>query len=341
MSVPTRRRARALLPPLALALAVAGCAMPDGGDRQVTVTFDRAPSFYAGSRVKVLGLDVGTVTEVRIADTGVRVRASVDRDVPLPADAVASIVPLNVVGERNLVLSPWTPGRPKATGDLAIPRERTVLPVETDEALAAFTGILQAVDPVRARDLTRDLASSLSGNGTAFNSALQQLGRLTDTVGGQADDLAAIADNLHTALGAVRGKEDALGDLLDGLATATRTLAAEREAITQLVQGLAKLIRSGHALLEKYDGQLVDDMAALTRVALTLQGNSEHLGEFVDALPAASRAFLTSWNRKEHRIELRFALDPQLRHLLQQLGIPDRCVVPGPYLSNCPWEAAR
>ncbi|ROO89749.1 virulence factor Mce-like protein [Actinocorallia herbida] len=316
-----------------------GCSALPGGGTSITVYFDRATSFYEGSHVMVMGVDVGTVDEVEIQGDRIRVTATVESGVPLPADVKASIMPLNLVGERNLVLYPaYTPGKPKAKDGHVIEQADTTLPIETDEALAAFTEVLDAIDPLQARRVTQKAAAAFEGNGQAFNAALQQTGQLTETLGGQADALAELADNLASVAKVVEGKEDALGTMIEQVSSATEVFAQERDAIKQLVEGLVRLVRSGDVLLEKYEGTLADDVRVLTQVSLIVKGNSGRLAQLIEALPGVARAFLKSWNRKSHIAELQFAVDPSLRALMKQLGMPEECLLPSPTFSNCPWE---
>ncbi|MCD0451446.1 MCE family protein [Actinocorallia sp. API 0066] len=323
-------------------LLTAGCAATGGADTRLTVYFDRATSFYEGSKVLVMGVDVGTVKTVRIEGDRVRVEAVVDGDVPLPADVRASIMPINIVGERNLVLyPPYTPGKPKAKNTHVIQKENTTLPVETDDALVAFSDLLEAVDPVQARKSTEQTAAAFEGNGAAFNAALQQTGELTETLGGQTDALIGLAENLSQLADVVEGKEDVLGTMIQQLSTATEALARERHAIRDLVRGLVKLVRSGDVLLEKYEGTLADDIRVITQVSLVLKGNSAALAQLVESLPVVAQGLLTSWDPKKHVAKLQLAIDPSLRHLMTQLGLPDRCLLPSPTYANCPWEEGR
>lgn len=337
----TPRTRLAALGLAAALLSATGCsALDDTGRTRLTVYFDRTTSFYEGSHVKVMGIDVGTVEKVEIQADRIRVEASVDGDVPLPAGVKASIVPLNLVGERNLVLYPAYTGGPKAPARHVIEQKDTTLPIETDEALAAFTEVLDAIDPTQARKVTRKAAESFEGNGEVFNQVLQESGRLTETLGGQADSLAELAENLSVLSDVVEGREDALGDMIEQLSTATSAFAQERSAIERLVKSLVRLVRSGDVLLQKYEGTLADDMRVLTQVTLVLKGNSGRLEQLVTSLPKVAEALLETWDPKSHTATLKVALDPALRNLVRQLGVSDgdACILPQPVFANCKWE---
>ncbi|MBC6460077.1 MCE family protein [Actinomadura sp. HBU206391] len=318
-----------------------GLKSPPG--KHMTVYFARTTSFYEQSKVKIMGIDVGTVEKVRIDGGRIRVDFTVREDVPVPRDVNAAIVPLNLVGERNLVLSPpWRPGMPLADDGTVIPQERTTLPVETDDALKAFTNLANALDPTKVRGSVGDAADSFRGNGTEFNSALQQSARLTANLAGQDRQLLEVARNLSRLAGTVRGHEQTLGSMISGFSTATKVFAAERQELQQLIRGLLQLANQGSEILTKYEGQLPGDLAVLTRVALTLQGQSRQLALMFKALPGVSEAFINAYDPASKSLVLRFPTDAFLRTWLQGLsgGLLDGCPLPPPN-SNCPWQGDR
>ncbi|GAA2111699.1 MCE family protein [Actinomadura alba] len=329
---------------VAAATALGGCsALESPPHKDMTAYFARATSFYEKSKVKIMGVDVGTVERIRIDGGRVRVDFTVREDVPVPRDVNAAIVPLNLVGERNLVLSPpWRPGLPEAGDGTVIPQERTTLPVETDDALKAFTNVANALDPTKVRGALGGAADSFRGNGTEFNSALQQSARLTANLAGQDEQLLAVARNLNRLAGAVRGRERTLASMISGFSTATGMLAAERRDLQQLIKALLELTTQGTGILTKYEGQLPGDLAVLTRVALTMRGQSERLAMMFKALPEVSETFINGYDPAKGSLVLRFPTDAFLRAWLQGLsgGLLDGCPLPPPN-SNCPWEGAR
>lgn len=321
--------------------AMGGCSLLKADEKKhMTVDFARTTAFYEKSKVKVMGVDVGTVDKVKIMGDRIRVEFSVDGDVPIPKDVHAAIVPLNLVGERNLVLSPaWKPGMAQAEDGMRIPKERTTLPVETDEALKAFTNVANALDPTKVRNALGKTADSFKGNGQEFNSALEQSGRLTSNLASQDQELLQVARNLSTLAGTVRGREQTLGSMIGDFSTATRVLAAERRDLQELIAGLLQLTKQGGQILEKYQGQLPGDLAVLTRVALSFKGNSRQLTQFLQALPAVGDTYINAYDEKKHALVLRVHNDYLPRVWIKGLtgGQVNVCPLPPPN-GNCPWE---
>lgn len=332
---------KTLVAGLCAALAAAGCSVLSSeatGQRTMTVEFRKARSFYPESKVKVMGADVGLVDRVENAGDRIRVTFHIDDDVPLPQGVQASIVPLNLVGERNLVLHPaWKPGQPKEGSD-AIPIERTHVPVEVDDALASFTNLANALDPAKMRGALDKSANAVNGNGREFNATLEQSARLIENVAGQDQELVAVARNLQRLSGVVRGREQVLGQMITSFAQATRVLSAERGELQELIRGVLELSRQGDKLLKKYKGQLPYDLAVLTRGALVLKGNAQSLAQTLKALPGISGALINGYSPKTRSLQIRFASDAFLRTWLRGLLNSDSvpCPLPAPG-SNCPW----
>ncbi|MGH3242064.1 MAG: MlaD family protein, partial [Spirillospora sp.] len=197
-----------------MAGSLGGCSITssgDGGDgRTMVVYVPKARSFYPESKVKVMGADVGLVDKVENQGDRVKVTFHVRGDVPLPRGVQASIVPLNLIGERNLVLHPaWKPGQAKETSDV-IPIERTHVPVEVDDALSSFTNLANALDPTKMRTALGTAAGTVNGNGREFNATLEQSARLVENVAGQDEELIEVARTLSRLAGVVRGREQVL-----------------------------------------------------------------------------------------------------------------------------------
>ncbi|TDC70735.1 MCE family protein [Actinomadura sp. GC306] len=335
--------------PLAAALAActlaAGCAaLPIGGDAgtyRVTAYFTKAVAFYPESKVRVMGMRVGTVESVTPQQDGrVKVVASVDADVPLPADVRAGIVPLSLIGERTLTFAPaWRPGKPKLADGAVIPVERTEVPVEVDQALKSFTTLLKSFNLADANELLHDGAQSLSGNGTAFNRALQQTADLTGTMAGQDRQLMKVAENLSRLAKQVNGRRRTVTRLIDDFAAVSGALVAERRQIAAFIESLADLVRNGKVLITGYQEELVAGLGTIAEISLVVKGNSAQAAQFVRSIGPLVYGTQNMTNYENRAFTSRVALNNVLRgYLAAALRKPsvDESVpcLPPPW-SNC------
>lgn len=329
---------------LTLTASVGGCSLTPSasGERTMVVYVPKARSFYPESKVKVMGADVGLVDKVENQGDKVKVTFHVRRDVPLPKGVQASIVPLNLIGERNLVLHPaWRPGQAKETADV-IPIERTHVPVEVDDALSSFTNLANALDPTKMQTALGTAADTVKGNGKEFNATLEQSARLIENVAGQDKELIEVAKNLDRLAGVVRGREQVLGTIIRDFGTASQVLSSERGELQQLISGILELAKNGDRLIQKYKGNLPYDLAVLTRAALVLKGNAKQIAQLLNVLPGIGDALIGGYNPKNKSLQIRFATDAFLRTWLKGLMNTDDvgCPLPKPN-SNCPWDGGN
>src|SRR5689334_8989922 len=123
------RRSLTIAVVLLLALAVLLVVRSGGnGERTLTATFPRTTSLYAGARVKVLGVAVGKVDSIKVKGTSVEVRMSYDKNVDLPLDVHALIVPPSIVGDRFIQLAPVYTDGAVLPDDARLGLDRTGVP---------------------------------------------------------------------------------------------------------------------------------------------------------------------------------------------------------------------
>jgi phospholipid/cholesterol/gamma-HCH transport system substrate-binding protein len=327
---PLRRGLVAAVAALAgLGLLPACAASPKGAE--VTAYFDRAVSLYPKGDVKILGLSSGKISAVDVVGTQVRVRMRLNKGITLPADVHAAIVPQSLIGERYVQLFPaWVEGHEKAPDGVVIPRERTSIPVEPDQALAALKKFLDALDPHATGRLIHNLADDLRGNGQTLNDALGQFAQLSGTLADKDQQLAHLVDNFDQFTATLNTRDVQLAKVMDEFATTTRLLADERDAISRLVDGLAKVSQSGLSLVTAHGPALNTDVATLTRLLESVNANIDNVRKFLTATPElvsgvnldGKQGLAASYDPAFHHIDLRQATSPTLALLLQALGLP-------------------
>lgn len=313
------RRLLAGLTVIVAAASLTSCGSAAGG-YDLTARFPSAIALYEDSDVLVMGVTVGTVTAVTIDDDSILIDMRIDDNVPLPADVTASIVPSSLIGERNVVLAPaWQPGMAKLAPGAAIPMERTIVPIEPDDALKAITDLLQALDPDSVARLFDEGARALDGNGRTINQTLLQLSQLLPYLAEQDDELVAIAGDINALADVVRARDDQIGKLLDDFAIVADTLAAERQQIVGFIEQLASLAREGRALLTAYEVTLPQDLATLAEVSLTVQANAESVQQLVNSFSGFGAGVIDAYDAERHTLDARIFTSRSLSEPLTKL----------------------
>ena len=339
------RRLSVVLAVLVAGAGLMSCGFTGGRDGaesgyRLTAYFDRGVSLYRGGDVRVLGLPAGEIASVEVEGRRVKVEMRMKGDVPVPPDVQATIVPLSLIGERYVQLSPvWTSGSPRAEDGAVIPLERTSVPVEPDEALAALKDFLDALDPSATGRLVKNLADTLEGNGADLNRALEGVAELTSTLAEKDQELASIVDSFDDFSATLVTREQQLGRALDGFAITAAVLADERRDIERLVKGLAQVSVAGLDLVSEHRVRLDRDLQVLTR---TLQSVDANLGAVRDLLSAApitvagedldgkNEGLAAAHDPVYHRIDLRNTTSPVVADLLEAIGLtPGICLPAG------------
>ncbi|MES4792822.1 MAG: hypothetical protein C4321_07370, partial [Chloroflexota bacterium] len=237
------------------------------------------------------------------------------------------IVPQSLIGERYVQLFPaWKQGEPTLAEGAEIPIERTSVPVEPDEALAALKRFLDTLDPDATGRLVRNLAADLDGTGSDLNRALAELGRLAATVASKHDAIGRIIDQFDRFSATLAARDRQLARVLDGFANLASLLAEERAAIEDLVRGLGRVAADGLDLAAEHGDRLTRDVAVLTRTLQSAVANLDSVRQLLDAGPILTTGLVAAHDPERHRIDLRNSFSPTAQQaatdVLGPLGVP-------------------
>jgi virulence factor Mce-like protein len=298
------RRRTVIALALALVLMAVALASVAGGTtgKRITAYFAAAVGVYPGSDVRILGVKVGTIDEVTPMGTRVRTRLTLDRDVPVPADAKAVVIAPSVVADRYIQLTPAYTGGAQIAAGAEIPVTRTATPVELDQLYDSLKRISGDLGPKGANSqgaLSRALqvgAENLGGNGQAINDTIAQFGQASKTLAGSSDDLFATVANLQKFTTMIKDNDSQVRLAERQLAEVTGFLAADRDelgaALRELAVALGQVrdfVRDNRALLKKD----IDKLASITRVLVDQRAS---LAEAFDVLPLNATNLLNSYD---------------------------------------------
>lgn len=304
--------------------------------KRVTAHFDRAVSVYEGTDVRVLGVTVGSVTEVSPEGESVRVEMEYDGDLALPADAQAVIVTPTLVADRFVQLTPvWTEGDPVMADDHDIPRAQTAVPVELDRIYAALRDLTATLGPngVNAdgtlNRLVQASAGALEGQGGAGNAMLRNLAQAATTFGNSSGDLFATVEELAEFTSTLAANDELVRAFLGDLADVSRQLSDERGELQQTLAAVADTVGSVRGFVKDNRKALVTDVRKLSRVVRTIASERESLDDALSVAPVAMGNLVLAYNSPSGTIGSRIGLsgnvfdaDGFLCSIVQQSALP-------------------
>jgi phospholipid/cholesterol/gamma-HCH transport system substrate-binding protein len=332
---------------LALLAALPGCSFGGPGPRTYKAEFSRAVQVFPAVKVRVLGVDVGVVTDVRNEGQSVRVTFRIDDpDVKLPANVGAAIVPMSLLGERYIQLVPAYNGGPTLPGGSTIPTARTAVPAEPDELLRSLQDYLGGIDPKNVTSLVQNAAQVVEGKGQDLNRLIEHGAGVVSALSEKRDDLAQLIVELNKLTVALSTRQAAIARLIRNYGEVTGTLDDNRGALEGTITGLNDAATQLASLLVAHRNPLRQDIETLVTAGRTLDRNSKSLvltTKWATLLfRAASRAvdFKRDWLRLSNQGQelgpfILLRLQERLQDLCRKAGARE-CQQPGFWAAHVP-----
>jgi phospholipid/cholesterol/gamma-HCH transport system substrate-binding protein len=176
-----------------------------------------------GADVKIRGVVVGEVREVRPAANGAALQLALDPEQSelIPANVSARLLPKTLFGERFVALQmPDVPVPSTITDGEVIGQDRTRAAIEVEQVLSDLLPVLRAVRPDQLAVTLNALATALDGRGERLGDTLVDLERYLGEFQPAVPDLIAVFDHLGPVADTYA---EAAPDLLSALAELTTT----------------------------------------------------------------------------------------------------------------------
>ncbi|MCW2580533.1 MAG: ABC-type transport system involved, Virulence factor Mce family protein [Blastococcus sp.] len=287
-----------------------------GGGTVYKVQFSEAAGLQADDVVRVAGVKVGKVEDLKLEDGAVTVEMRV-KGAFVGDRSEAAIKIETVLGAKYVALVPR--GTQELDPDDRIPVERTASPYDVVEAFNDLSSTVQGIDTAQLASSFEVLAETFSQTPDEVRTSLEGLARLSDTIASrdaQLEQLLSATRDVTQVLADRNGEFTRLildsntlltevqerRELIDSILTNTQELAVQlsglvsdnREALTPALQQLSRvtdiLSRNRAAL-----AQTVNELAPFVRVFTNTLGNGRWFDSFVnDLIPTVVGAAVCS-----------------------------------------------
>ncbi|MET9200376.1 MCE family protein [Gordonia sp. NPDC003585] len=309
---------------LILALILAGAlswVFSSLGTTKITATFKRTVGIYEGSDVRVLGVAVGKVDSVEPQGETVKVTMTVDRGVDLPADVRAVQIIPSVVADRYVQLAPAYTGGPKASDDITLGLDKTLVPVEVDQIYRSVKELSDALGPQGANkngavsDVIATGADNLSGNGEALGKAIENLSKASTTLSDSRGNLVDTIKNLNVFVGALRQNDAQVRQFNTQMASFNTFLAGERNQLATSLNRLSFALGDVATFIadnREQIGETVKDLQPTTQALLDTRNS---LKEILTVLPVTLNNLINAYDAESGTLALRLTI-PDLQDLI-------------------------
>lgn len=254
--------------------------------------FADATGVTKGDDIRIAGVRVGSVQDVRIVDSDkAEVTFTVDEDTKLTEHTFLTIKFRNLVGQRYISLTE-EPGEGGEAGDgktlsdgdtIAVGNTRAALDLTV--LFNGFKPLFRALSPADINKLSYEIVQVFQGEGGTLETLLADTASVTSTLADRDEVIGALIDNLNTVLVHVADRDDELSELITSFRTLVSGLKKDRNAILDPLEDISELSVQTASLVSGLRPSLVADLKELRRLAAGLDKNKGELDRVLQVLP--------------------------------------------------------
>ena len=272
-------------------LNMPGTAGHGEGAFSITVELPDVATLPQNSPVMVNDVTVGSVSGIDAVQRAdgtfyAAVKLSLDKDVTLPANAVAKVAQTSLLGSQHIELAA---PEGKAVGRLAqgnqIPLDRTGRYPTTEEVLSSLGVVVNKGTLGALQDITEEFYNAVVDRQGTFTDLIPRLAELTSSLDRQTNDIIAAAEGLDRFAGILARSKDSLGRTLDTLPAALEVLDRNSATIVDTFTALRRLAVVGSKILSETKVDLAEDLKDFFPVIKALNDNADDFIKAFEFLP--------------------------------------------------------
>lgn len=269
--------------------------------RDITAYFPSATGLYSGDPVRVIGVQIGSVTGIEPRSGDVKVTMRIDDDTPIPADVRAVVVAQSLVSGRFIQLTPvYTAGNELEDGAV-IPMERTAVPMEWDDVKAQLDELSTAVgpkgtDPGTAAAAIDVMDKNLNGNGKAMAESITQMSRVMGTLADNRGDVFATIKSLQKLTDELSTSHEQLVQFNGRMASVSSVLSDSSDELGDAMTNLNEAIGELEGFLGRNSSTVSTTMEKLAQMTGTLKRKDEQLRGLLHSAPNQLANFFNIYN---------------------------------------------
>jgi phospholipid/cholesterol/gamma-HCH transport system substrate-binding protein len=303
--------------------------------------FANIGTLESNSPVMIDNVVVGSVRNMTFSNWHIDVDLSVEPDVVVPANAVASIGQTSLLGTLHVALDPpvgQSPrGRLEPGATLALQQSSTY--PSTEQTLSSLAAVVNGGGLGQIGDIIHNFNAVLSGRQGDVRDLLTRLDNFVGVLDAQRDGLIASIQALNRLAGTFANQRDVISGALVKIPPALDVLIAERPRITTALDKLRVLSDTSTRLVNDSQADLVTN---LRNLAPTIRALAD-VGDGLDQALASATVFPLSQNvidrgSRGDYMNLFAILDLTVPRLKRSLMLGTRWGQPGAALEPAPGD---
>jgi phospholipid/cholesterol/gamma-HCH transport system substrate-binding protein len=260
-----------------------------GGGDTYKAAFTESGGLKANDEVRIAGVRVGKVTKVELDGNKVIATFKVKTPSKFGTETAAAIKVKTLLGAMYISLEPHGSGQLKE--DTTIPTSRTSSPYNVVQAFSGLADRAEKIDTDRLAKSINTLADLTKDTPAAFQSTLQGLSRLSETVASRNDQIGELLQNLDSVSGTLAARDQDIVKLMKNSDILMRALVARRQAVHTLLVSTSRFSSEITLLVKQSRADLKPALSNLQGVVNTLLKNQANLDESLRLMAPFYRVF--------------------------------------------------
>ena len=235
--------------------------------------FSEAGGIKPASSVRVSGMGVGRVSDIRLDGTKVRVGFTVRKGIELGDRTEAAIKTETILGAKMLELTPRGEGRLAGP----IPLERTTSPYDLPDALGDLTTTISGLDTAQLSSALTTLAETFKETPPDLRPALQGVARFSETLNNRDAQLRSLLGNASKVSAVLGRRSQQIAGLVANSNALLAALLDEQDSLDALMNDLTAVSHQVSGLVDDNRTQLKPALDKLNGVLEILDNRKEDI----------------------------------------------------------------
>lgn len=255
----------------------------------IDARFTNAAGIAKGTDVMEAGVNVGSVSSVRVHGNAVDATLSVNRAVILPHETTAAVEVETLLGVVDVTLKPVSGWSDPLKPDALI--TDTSVPTEFYQLQNTAHSLLSKSNAKALNSLVTSLANITKDKQTQVSQIISGLGALTTTVDQRSSQVSQLIDSANTVSTTLAGRDQQLLSIVNNLNTVSTGLASNNQDLSNLITNVDSMASQTNSLVSQ-DSPALNSLLKSLHSDLTVVGqHQEDLAEGVSYLGGALKGF--------------------------------------------------
>lgn len=243
-------RTRSAIAAVLLAAVAGGCSVPfvSGDTWTLTGTFEDVINLPDGAAVKLGGVVIGEVVDIRANDSAAEVTMRLDDGIELREGTDFRLRYTTALGEVYVDVTPAAKGALLTDGtELSIEETSTAPTVE--DMLASASLLVNGGSLAQVQTIASELNTALDGRTDAARTTLREMDTFLGQVLRSRDEVDRLLSSLVSASGTLDARQETINKALRDLRPAAETISDNTDDIVRLLRSTNRLARTSQDLV--------------------------------------------------------------------------------------------